>query len=251
MPFTRCNACGAKALLAASQCPKCSQWLGLRDDQGEMVPLARCRSCQCYYPRAQDACRWCAAAPPGPRRGSLVWGGLGVVLIAGVAWGAVRVLGGSGAPAPHRMTAMAMTAAQQPIAAPSDPGRPVQLDSAPARSAAVAKPATTAEKQPAPRRSEPRPTTIQPTSAAMSAATTPSVPVVSTAADTVRPMPGGEGTARNWVNVRAETGRDSEILGVIKPDTRVRFGNARGGWIQVRTPALRGWADRRLFSVVR
>ncbi len=242
MRFVRCNACGAKALLAASQCPKCSQWLGLRDEQGEMLPLARCGSCHCYHPRAQGACRWCEAARPGPRAALFAWGGLGVVLIAGVAWGAVRVFGGSGAAAPPRLTAMAMTVAQQPSATPSDSGQPVQQDSAPARNAAVEQPATT---------SQPRPTTIQPQSATVSAATTTSVPVGSTAGDTVRPMPGDEGTARNWVNVRAGTGRNSEILGVITPDTRVRFGRVRGAWIEVRTPHLSGWADSRLFSVVR
>lgn len=252
MRFVRCNACGAKALLAASQCPKCSQWLGLRDERGEMLPLARCGSCHCYHPRGQGACRWCEAAQPGPRAASFAWGGLGVVLMAAVAWGAVRVFGGSGAPAPPRMTAMAMTVAQQPVPPPSDSARPVQQGSAPARSAAIANPATAAEKQAGPqRRSEPEPSTIQFISAATNAAATPAVPIVSTAADTVRPMPGDEGTARNWVNVRAGTGRDSEILGVIKPDTRVRFGRARGAWIEVKTPQLSGWADSRLFSVAR
>lgn len=77
------------------------------------------------------------------------------------------------------------------------------------------------------------------------------VPDVKSPADTVRPRPGDEGTARTWVNVRAATGRAAEVLGVITPDTRVRFGQARGAWIQVRTAALSGWADRRLFSVVR
>jgi uncharacterized protein YgiM (DUF1202 family) len=147
---------------------------------------------------------------------------------------------------------MAMTVAQQPIAPSADAGQRVQQDSAPARSAAVAKPAITTETQPAPlQRSEPQPTTNQPIPVAANVSRTPPAPAVTTTADTVRPMPGDEGIARNWVNVRAGTGRDSDILGVIKPDARVRFGNTRGGWIQVRTPDLWGWADRRLFSVVR
>jgi SH3-like domain-containing protein len=67
----------------------------------------------------------------------------------------------------------------------------------------------------------------------------------------VKPFPGEQGTARTWVNVRAATGMDAPVIGIINPDTRVRFGRSRGGWIEVRTARFEGWADRRLFLVVR
>ncbi|HSA57456.1 MAG TPA: SH3 domain-containing protein [Gemmatimonadaceae bacterium] len=70
-------------------------------------------------------------------------------------------------------------------------------------------------------------------------------------ADTVRPMPGDEGAARTWVNVRAATGTAAEVLGVITPETRVRFGEAKGAWIRVSAAGLSGWVDRRLFTVIR
>jgi hypothetical protein len=69
--------------------------------------------------------------------------------------------------------------------------------------------------------------------------------------DSLKPEAGGEGTARTWVNVRAANNRGSEIVGVITPDTRVRFGERRAGWIQVTSARILGWADPRLFVVVR
>src|SRR5688500_4069605 len=61
MHFVRCDACGAKAILAASQCPKCAEPLYVRNDRGDDVRLARCRSCHSYYPASRDGCRWCPA----------------------------------------------------------------------------------------------------------------------------------------------------------------------------------------------
>lgn len=274
MRFTRCDACGAKALMAASQCPKCSHWLGLRNDKGESVPLARCKSCQCYYPRRQDGCKWCGTPQPTSRPSSIVWGAVGVVMIAGAAWGAVRVLGDADAVAPPRMTTVAKSPAQPATPAPVPPSPSVSLAAspsvppaaspsvspaappvtpatAPVQSALVkAAPPPDTRTMPAPRRESP---SAMPRSATVAnvAEPKPTLPDANNPADTVRPMPGGEGTARTWVNVRAATGRAAEVLGVITPDTRVRFGQARGAWIQVRTAALSGWADRRLFSVVR
>lgn len=291
MRFTRCEACGAKALMAASQCPKCSHWLGLRDDKGESVPLMRCRSCQCYYPRRQGGCKWCGT-PPATRGFSFVWGAPAVVMLAGAAWGAVRVMDRSAAErtlprmaqvAPATRIAAIPTAAEPSPAtsAPyslqdsSTPAQPAAPGASPAGSRA--QPASTPEPvairnaAPAPnanvpaapepgvstspdaRRESPvigsRIATVADAVAPGPARDDPTAPV--TSADTVRPLPGDQGTARTWVNVRAATGRAAEVLGVLTPETRVHFGETRGAWIRVRTAHVTGWADRRLFSVVR
>lgn len=264
MRFTRCDACGAKALMAASQCPKCSHWLGLRDDRGETVPLARCRTCQGYYPRKQGGCKWCGAEQPASRPSGLVWGGLSIVLIAGVAWGATRALGDSSAAgelvalAPPRMTAIVSSAAAPSVTPPDPASRPMPSPPIPSQvmppssataalvpagvQAAVVGTAPAAE-------AETRP--ISRPAVASATETRPAPPDAQYPADTVRPMPGDAGTARTWVNVRAGTSRAAEVLGVVTPDARVRFGEMRGAWIQIKTADLTGWADRRLFVVVR
>ena len=245
--------------MAASQCPKCSHWLGLRNDKGETVPLARCKSCQCYYPRQQGGCKWCGTQQPASHASSLVWGGIGVVIVAGVAWGAARVLGDSDAPvAPSRTATIAMTAAAEPVTPAPEAAPSLRPAAQPAAPTTAAPPASGVSVAPPPEpRAIPQQQNQSPAAAprstpvASATGTRPTLPDATNPADTVRPRPGDEGSARTWVNVRAATGRAAEVLGVITPDTRVRFGEARGAWIRVRTADLSGWADRRLFSVVR
>src|SRR6185312_17086419 len=64
MRFVRCEACGAKALVAASGCPHCGTSLGLRDSRGEPLALAHCPTCDLYYPRKLGECRWCGTEAP-------------------------------------------------------------------------------------------------------------------------------------------------------------------------------------------
>jgi len=91
MRFVRCEACGAKALVAASQCPQCGEALNLRNSLGQPVPLAYCTSCDLYYPRKRGECRWCGAKPPRIRTSSLAWGTLGVVVVLAWGWEAWRL----------------------------------------------------------------------------------------------------------------------------------------------------------------
>jgi SH3-like domain-containing protein len=56
-------------------------------------------------------------------------------------------------------------------------------------------------------------------------------------------------TARTWVNLRADARRESEIVGVISPGTRVELAESRGGWRWVLTSTMSGWAAPRLFAV--
>lgn len=81
MRFVRCEQCGAKALIAASQCPRCTHPLALRDSRGEAVPLAHCHKCDTYYPRSRGGCRFCGTTAAASSTPSLaIVGGIAAVI---------------------------------------------------------------------------------------------------------------------------------------------------------------------------
>ena len=89
MRSVRCDVCGTKALMAASQCPKCSHPLAFRDGFGEILPLAHCPTCDSDYPLHQGACKWCGTAPAKTTVGPNIWKyvGIGAFVSMGVgAW---------------------------------------------------------------------------------------------------------------------------------------------------------------------
>ena len=88
MRSVRCDACGMKALLAASQCPHCGHLFEIRDSFGELLPLAHCSTCDSDYPRKRGECRWCGTKPEGFRIAPYAWKGAGVLAFVGMWWGA-------------------------------------------------------------------------------------------------------------------------------------------------------------------
>src|SRR5262249_44268342 len=66
MRSVRCDVCGTKALMAASQCPKCAHLFELRDGFGELLPLSYCDSCDSHYPASLGSCKWCGTKPAPP-----------------------------------------------------------------------------------------------------------------------------------------------------------------------------------------
>ena len=78
MRSVRCDVCGTKALMAASQCPKCSHPLAFRDGFGELLPLAHCPTCDSDYPLHQGACKWCGTAPAKTAVGPNIWKYVGI-----------------------------------------------------------------------------------------------------------------------------------------------------------------------------
>ena len=82
----RCEACGAKALMAASQCPKCSHLFEVRDGFGEMLPLAYCSSCESYYPAHLGSCKWCGTTPEPAPNAPLIWKGAAIGGLIAAAW---------------------------------------------------------------------------------------------------------------------------------------------------------------------
>jgi len=91
MRSVRCDACGTKALMAASKCPKCAHGFEVRDGFGALLPLSHCAACDSYYPAKLGACKWCGTQPERAPIGPYVWKGLGVLTFVAMAWGAWMV----------------------------------------------------------------------------------------------------------------------------------------------------------------
>jgi len=88
MQAVRCESCGHKALVAASQCPKCSHPIDIRDSFGELLPLSYCSSCDASYPSREGACRWCGSTPARANLRNQVLKGVGALAFAAMAVGA-------------------------------------------------------------------------------------------------------------------------------------------------------------------
>jgi hypothetical protein len=240
MRLVRCDACGAKAILAASQCPKCAEPLYVRNERGDDVRLVSCRSCETYYPASRDGCRWCPAVEraPIPR-----WTGKVVVTVLTIAasWGGWQFLPASTppSPAPNVMTLQPAPVPRLASVAvvPSHVEHSVQrtkvlpVSATATRAPEVTKPASSAAATRA---------TGAPTSSAVEQSrptrTTGSTDLVSAKATT-------------WVNVRAEANGVSAIVGIILPDSIVELGESRRGWRRVSTRWFSGWASAKLFTV--
>src|SRR5688572_3606995 len=88
MRSVRCDACGSRALMAASKCPKCAHEIEVRDGFGEMLPLSHCSMCDSFYPERLGECRWCGTKPARGPVGPYLWKGVGVATFVAMAWGA-------------------------------------------------------------------------------------------------------------------------------------------------------------------
>ena len=88
MRSMRCESCGTKALMAASQCPKCGHGFEVRDGFGDMLPLSHCSACDAFYPAKLGSCKWCGTQPERAPIGPYVWKGVGVAAFLAMAWGA-------------------------------------------------------------------------------------------------------------------------------------------------------------------
>lgn len=91
MRSVRCDDCGTKALMAASQCPKCGHPFAVRDGFGDLLPLSHCSACDSDYPASIGSCKWCGTMPERAPIGARVWKGVGIVAFVGMAWGAWMV----------------------------------------------------------------------------------------------------------------------------------------------------------------
>ena len=67
MRSVRCDVCGTKALMAASQCPKCGHAFEVRDGSGATLPLSHCATCDSYTHRASAHVAGAEPSPSVPR----------------------------------------------------------------------------------------------------------------------------------------------------------------------------------------
>jgi hypothetical protein len=88
MRSVRCDVCGTKALMAASQCPKCGHPFAVRDGSGALLPLSHCSTCNSDYPATIGSCKWCGTMPERAPIGPWIWKGIGIAAFVSMAWGA-------------------------------------------------------------------------------------------------------------------------------------------------------------------
>lgn len=275
MRFVRCEQCGAKALIAASQCPRCTHPLALRDSRGEAVELAHCRQCDTFYPRSRGGCRWCGTKASASSASSAKIAGGVAVVIALVAIGAwqLRSRTSEGAsrteePSPSQVAVNPPAPALEPpetedlgvvpdVAVPADSaaGAAPAPDSARGGAASVTArpiaPNTAAIPPVTPPASTPTQIAARPAAAPAVTTTSGLVPAASAATPPgpgQYPGPWTRAIAEQWVNVRGSASRDAAVVGVVTPKTRVQLGELRAGWRRVRSAGIEGWADSRYFS---
>ena len=237
MRLVRCDGCGAKAILAASQCPKCAEPLYVRNERGDDVRLVSCRSCQTYYPASRDGCRWCPAVqrgtvPPWTRKAAAA------VLAITMGWGGWQLLPASTPlpPAPNVITLQQAPVPRLASVAVFPSFANVSTQRAEILPVTAPDTRTRTSTQPAPRAATGATPTRMAAESSRPTRTAGSTEFVSAKATT-------------WVNVRAEANGRSAIVGIIQPDSIVELGESRGGWRRVDTRWLSGWASAKLFAV--
>lgn len=215
MAFIRCTACGAKALVASTQCPKCSHPFNMKDARGNRVALRRCRSCGIMH-RIDASCHWCGDVPSG-----ITWPTVSTSVLRRAAAVALMftAVGGAWRYAPKMRDL-----------AGADGGGGYGVGRATGALTIGDTRNTDGDASPVPEVSA-APSGVD-TSAARVDNSITWVPAV----------------ARTWVNVRSNAGRAGEVVGVIKPATRAMLGTDRAGWRQVSAPGVSGWVDPRLFE---
>ena len=270
MRVVRCDACGAKAMIAAGQCPKCSHLFELRDGFGELLPLAYCSSCESYYPETVGQCKWCGTKPERPPILPQVLRGVaaaGVVAIVGTAWlvhdrvprdtrSLKRAAVAKSMPAP---------AAQTVDTAPPPPAIAVQpivakIDSAAASVSVVARDTSAVPDTIVPVEDIVVPVVPRVTVAGRDAAPPP-VTGVASKPPSAKPAPTAPSTprrsvrwvrsvSRDWVVVRARASKNSRIVASIGPRSRVELGETVGSWRRIRAKGFNGWVEPRNSFVI-
>ena len=279
MRSVRCDQCGSRAMLAASQCPHCSHLFELRDTYGEFVPLAHCATCDSYYPLSQGACRWCGTKPESFRIAPYAWRGVGV--LAGVGLGLSAWLANRNSnddvvsPVASRKSSVSLTTQVDSgvsfvppvlgeVADPTAPDVPPLPTSAVASDTSYQETVTPDVSPPAPLSIDSEAVELAPSPGPAPGAgrtspldrvrvsSTPSGPARTVLVSKPSVVRSGSSrwvraTARRWVTVRAAATANSRIVASIGPDTHVQLGEARGDWRRIRTKGITGWIPRGQF----
>ena len=281
MRSVRCDACGTKALMAASQCPKCSHLFEVRDGFGELLPLSFCSSCQSYYPAHVGSCKWCGTVPE-PVRKPLPWTHIGVGGLIAMAWlGGVLLRDPKGksharTSAQSRARSHAKSAADDSVlqvvaSAPADTfGAIAPSDTLVARDTIAAwtnidAPAPAAE---VPTAVAPEQRVVQSGTRVIATGTRVATPTAYPPAPSTYPayraapivsrtspftsVPKSRASSRwvnlvakNWIIVRTSASQDAHIVASVGPESRVQLGEVRGSWRRLRSRDILGWVDLR------
>ncbi len=215
MAYLRCTACGSKALVAASQCPRCAHPFNLLGSRGDRVKLSRCRGCGIMH-RFDGTCHWCGVLPRAFWQSPALWRSAAAVLLSVSVAGAAWRYG-----SPLRVDLMQRLSAESVAFDQVATNERVSVSSSGVAEVALSATATNV--------------TLADSLALSSAS----------AIDSIIWTPA---VARTWVNVRNDASRGGEVVGVIKPASRAMLGTDRAGWRQVRSPDVTGWVDPRLFA---
>lgn len=228
MAYLRCESCGAKALVAASRCPKCAHEFHLLDGRGERLQLSQCRRCGIMQRRGTP-CHWCPPKAETSWRSSRLIQSAAATLLVGVI-GASSWSYGSHV---QDFVAQSLTAGRSALVSSAvtpqkvavEPAMFAKADS----SVASAVTLSAVDTQPL----------------VVASASTAGV-IDQAVVDSARWVPV---VARTWVNIRSGAGRSGDVVGVIKPASRAMLGTTgRAGWRQVRSGDTTGWVDSRLFE---
>lgn len=256
MPYTNCAACGAKALVGATRCPRCQAPFVSYEFGGERVATVNCPNCGVQRPVAIGVCPNClmSTSPSGRRlaRGLMVtFVGIAAILVIGYLISR-RTEQAKSAQVPAASVAdTGVTTTSPPsgnstaLAFPDSSERAV---SASVSTATGSVPAAAPAAIPSPTRTAPSTDpakSMAPNPAAALQAPPPTVPV----ADTGR---WELATANTWVRVRSAPTRASDVLRMVDSAQRVQLGPPmNNGWRPIRVGVDRGWVDPRFFTVVR
>ena len=260
MRSVRCDVCGTKALIAASQCPKCGHLFEMRDGSGEPLPVAHCASCDSYYPAHVHSCKWCGTTltvekarkdPSATARWIAA-----AVLLAAVWLGShardprPRAAGRPRESAQSKaQTASTDTAARVAATTPVDAANP--RDTAKPRDTTEGAGDVVLSEVSVPVAATPAPVRDATIPQAALPSTTAPIPVVTRnpAAPAVLPTkprsssPWVSMVAKQWVIVRADAQGSSHIVASVGPASRVQLGESRGSWRRIRAHGIAGWVD--------
>jgi hypothetical protein len=253
MRSVRCEACGTKALLAATQCPHCGHLLNVRDGFGELLPLSHCSTCNTEYVARLGKCPWCGTkASEGLSLRPFIWKGIGVVAVGGLllaAWFANRSDDpGEGGPAVSIESRDGDVSADSAARAPSPSN--VALDSSRSSDSAMAHDSLLpVEAVPSIPSDDPALVGI---GAPPSPEESPAAEASRSTRTVTRPAPAARTrwvsrTSRDWVIVRSGATKSSRIVASIGPSTRVQIGEIRGDFVRIRTRGITGWAEVKSF----
>jgi hypothetical protein len=254
MRSVRCDYCGNKALMAASQCPRCGNLFKVRDGFGTEVPLSYCTSCDTYYPAHVGMCKWCGTKPRRAPRMAVYW--------PRIAFGGFLVMASLGGllfrdyrrkPAAHATstpksasnTVRPVDSVQSVVAVAPDAAPPPQDTAARAGDLALPADKTPPVETPVPVVQAPAPVAraaVPMVEASPTVAAEPAAPKARPASRWVSLV------ARSWIVVRADAHPTAHIVASIGPDSRVQLGESNGTWRRIRSRDIAGWVDVRRAS---